>query len=43
LAAVGEFQFNVIVPPNLANGTYELVATYNGSTTQPNVLISVHN
>jgi len=43
LAAVGEFQFNVIVPSNLANGTYELVATYNGSTTQANVLISVHN
>jgi uncharacterized protein (TIGR03437 family) len=43
LVAVGEFQFNVEVPPNLPNGDAQLVATYNGSSTQANVLISIHN
>ncbi len=43
LVAVGEFQFNVEAPPNLPNGDAQLVATYNGSSTQANVLISIHN
>jgi uncharacterized protein (TIGR03437 family) len=41
LVSVGEFQFNVIVPTALATGTYDVVATYGGSTTPANVLISV--
>jgi uncharacterized protein (TIGR03437 family) len=39
--APGEFQFNVVIPSFLASGDQEIVATYNGFTTQPGVLISV--
>jgi uncharacterized protein (TIGR03437 family) len=38
----GEFQFNVVVPPSLANGDQPITATYNGLTTQPGTLITVH-
>ncbi|HEY1757654.1 MAG TPA: IPT/TIG domain-containing protein [Bryobacteraceae bacterium] len=41
LVAPGEFQFNVVVPPSLANGDQPTVATYNGSTTQAGTLITV--
>jgi uncharacterized protein (TIGR03437 family) len=41
LAGVGLFQFNVIVPVNAPNGDLPLVATYNGSTTQTGVVITV--
>ncbi len=43
LVSVGEFQFNVVVPLNLPNGDAKVVATYNGYSSQANVLISVHN
>jgi len=43
LTAVGEFQFNVIVPATLANGDQPIAATYGGSTTQAGTLITVHN
>ncbi len=43
LVSPGEFQFNVAVPPSLANGDQSLVVTYGGQTTQPGTLITVHN
>ena len=39
--APGEFQFNVVIPSSLASGDQAIVATYNGFTTQPGVLITV--
>jgi uncharacterized protein (TIGR03437 family) len=42
LVVPGEFQFNVVVPAAAPNGDNALSATYNGFTTQPGVLISVH-
>jgi uncharacterized protein (TIGR03437 family) len=41
LVAPGEFQFNVIVPPSLANGDQPTIAMYNGLTTQLGTLITV--
>ena len=41
LVAPGEFQFNVTVPPSLANGDQPTIATYNGLTTQSGTLITV--
>ncbi len=41
LVAPGEFQFNVVVPPTLANGDQPTMATYNGLTTQAGTLITV--
>jgi uncharacterized protein (TIGR03437 family) len=41
LVGVGLFQFNVIVPPSTPNGDIPLVATYNGATTQSDVVITV--
>ena len=43
LVAPGEFQFNVAVPPGLANGDQAIVVTYGGQTTQPGPLITIHN
>jgi uncharacterized protein (TIGR03437 family) len=37
----GEYQFNVIIPPNIAGGDQSITATYNGSTTQLGTLITV--
>ncbi|HTS50963.1 MAG TPA: IPT/TIG domain-containing protein, partial [Bryobacteraceae bacterium] len=37
----GEFQFNVVVPPSLANGDQPTIAMYNGLTTQAGTLITV--
>ncbi len=42
LVAPGEFQFNVVVPPSLANGDQPTTAMYNGLTTQTGTLITVH-
>ena len=41
LVAPGEFQFNVIVPPSLANGDQPTTAVYNGLMTQAGTLITV--
>ncbi len=41
LVAPGEFQFNVVVPPSLANGDQPTLAMYNGLTTQAGTLITV--
>jgi uncharacterized protein (TIGR03437 family) len=41
LVAPGEFQFNVVVPPSLANGDQPTIAMYNGLTTQAGRLITV--
>ncbi len=41
LAAAGQFQFNVVVPPTLANGDQSTMAMYNGLTTQAGTLITV--
>ena len=41
LSAAGLYQFNVIVPTSAPNGDLPLLATYNGSSTQSNVLITV--
>ena len=41
LVAAGEFQFNVVVPPSLANGDQPTMAMYNGLTTQAGTLITV--
>ncbi|HEY6346068.1 MAG TPA: hypothetical protein VIY49_31655 [Bryobacteraceae bacterium] len=43
LVAVGEFQFNVVVPSTLANGDQPISATYNDLTTQAGTLITIHN
>jgi uncharacterized protein (TIGR03437 family) len=43
LVAPGEFQFNVVVPPNLVDGDQPIVATYNGQSTQPGVVITVQS
>jgi uncharacterized protein (TIGR03437 family) len=42
LVGPGEFQFNVTVPASLAAGDQPITATYNGSTTQPGTLITIH-
>ena len=41
LVAVGEFQFNVVVPAALANGDQPITATYNGLSTQSGTLLTV--
>ena len=41
LVLAGEFQFNVVVPPSLANGDQPTMAIYNGLTTQAGTLITV--
>jgi uncharacterized protein (TIGR03437 family) len=41
LVSPGEFQFNVVVPPSLANGDQPIMAMYNGLTTQAGTLITV--
>jgi len=39
----GEFQFNIIIPLNAADGDQPLMASYNGATTQPGTLISIQH
>jgi uncharacterized protein (TIGR03437 family) len=41
LVSPGEFQFNVVVPPSLANGDQPTMAMYKGLTTQAGTLITV--
>jgi uncharacterized protein (TIGR03437 family) len=41
LSAVGEFQFNVVLPSPLPNGDQTVIATYNGLTTQAGTLITI--
>jgi uncharacterized protein (TIGR03437 family) len=43
LSAVGEFQFNVVIPSGLPNGDQSIAATYGGQTTQSGTLITVQN
>lgn len=39
----GEFQFNVVVPPNAPDGDQPITATYNGVATQAGTLITVEH
>jgi uncharacterized protein (TIGR03437 family) len=41
ISAAGLYQFNVVVPASAPNGDNALVASYNGSSTQSNVYITV--
>jgi uncharacterized protein (TIGR03437 family) len=41
LSAVGEFQFNVVVPTSLTGGDQTITATYGGSATQAGTLLTV--
>jgi uncharacterized protein (TIGR03437 family) len=41
LSAVGEFQFNVVLPSSLPNGDQTVVAAYNGLATQAGTLITI--
>jgi uncharacterized protein (TIGR03437 family) len=43
LTAVGEFQFNIIVPAGLPDGDAALVVTYNGATTQTGVFVPIQH
>jgi uncharacterized protein (TIGR03437 family) len=43
LTAVGEFQFNVVVPSSLANGDPLVTAIYGGSSTQAGTPITVQH
>jgi uncharacterized protein (TIGR03437 family) len=43
LVAAGQYQFNVVVPPSLANGDQSITATYGGLTTQAGTLITIQN
>jgi len=43
LVAPGQYQFNVAIPPNLADGDQPITATYNGQTTQTGTLITIHH
>ncbi len=42
-AKPGEFQFNVVVPPNTPDGDQPITATYRGASTQSGALITVHH
>jgi len=39
----GEFQINADIPASLANGDQPITATVGGVSTQPGVLLTVHN
>jgi uncharacterized protein (TIGR03437 family) len=43
LVAVGQYQFNVVVPTGLANGDQPITATYGGQTTQAGTLVTIQN
>ena len=43
LVAPGEFQFNVTVPVSIADGDLSIAAVYNGLTTPPGTLITIHH
>ncbi len=39
----GEYQFNVAIPTNLADGDQPIAATYNNQSTQPGTLITIQH
>lgn len=41
LVAPGEFQFNVVVPPNVPSGDNAITATYNGADASPAAMITI--
>lgn len=43
LVSPGLFQFNVVVPPDIADGDQPITATYNGLSSQPGALITVQH
>ena len=44
LVGPGEYQFNVVIPPNAPNGDLPFIVTYQGNTTQAQgAVITVHN
>jgi len=43
LVAPGQFQFNVVIPPSLANGDQPITASYGGLSTQAGALIPVQH
>jgi uncharacterized protein (TIGR03437 family) len=43
LVSPGEFQFNVVVPPTLADGDQAISATYESATTQAGAMLSVQH
>ena len=43
LVAVGQYQFNVVVPSTLADGDQSITAAYSGQTTQAGTLITIRN
>jgi uncharacterized protein (TIGR03437 family) len=43
LVSPGEFQFNVVVPPNASDGDQPVTAAYNGITTQSGTLLTVQH
>lgn len=43
LVAPGQYQFNVAIPTNLADGDQSITATYSGQTTQAGTLIAIHH
>jgi uncharacterized protein (TIGR03437 family) len=43
LVAPGQYQFNVAVPSNLADGDQPITAAYNNQATQPGTLIAIHH
>jgi len=43
LVGPGEFQFNVVVPPNTPDGEQPITATYNGLSTQSGTVLTVQH
>jgi uncharacterized protein (TIGR03437 family) len=43
LVLPGEFQFNVVVPPNAPDGDQPITASYGGQSTQAGTLIAIHH
>ena len=43
LVAPGEFQFNVVVPSNLADGDQPVTAAYGGAAAQAGTLMAVQH
>jgi uncharacterized protein (TIGR03437 family) len=43
LVAVGQYQFNVVVPSSLADGDQSITAAYGGQSTQAGTLLTIQN
>ena len=43
LVSPGQFQFNVVIPPNTPDGDQPIAATYNGLSTQAGTLLTVQH